>query len=155
MPSATGTGIKIKYGAGSSDFTYWNGLNSAGSAVSSGTYVIEVSQDSQGSAKNVFTASVAVLQLNISVFEAVLPSQNPVPAGVNQITFVLTGGAVFESHAGVYSLAGDLVGRMSGANTFTWNIPASMASRIYLVRVEASSCLGRHRAMVLKIAILR
>jgi hypothetical protein len=155
LPTTTGSGLKIQYGTGASDFIYWNGLNNAGLAVSSGTYMIEVTQDSSGSAKKVYTASVTVLQSKIQVFDAILPSANPVPAGMNQITLSLTGGAVTEAHGGVYSLSGELVGSMNGANSLIWTIPASLSSGVYLIRVEATNSLGHRRSAILKIALLR
>jgi hypothetical protein len=156
LPTTTGSGLKIQYGAGASDFIYWNGLNNAGLAVTSGTYIIEVTQDSPGAARKVYTASVTVLQLSDQVFDALLPSANPVHAGVNQITITLTGaGAGTVATGGAYSLAGDLVGTLSGTSTLTWTIPGALASGVYLVRVEATNTIGRRRAAILKIALLR
>jgi hypothetical protein len=155
LPSSTGSGLKIQYGSAPSDFIYWNGLNNAGAAVSSGTYMIQVTQDSSGAAKKVYTDSVTVLQLSDQIFDSIVPSQNPVPAGVNQITLSLTGGAVAQSQGGVYSLSGEWVGSMNGANTLVWMIPSSLSSGIYLIRVEASNLLGHRRASVLKVAVLR
>jgi hypothetical protein len=156
LPTTAGSGLKIQYGAGASDFIYWNGLNNAGLAVTSGTYIIEVTQDSPGAAKKVYTASVTVLQLSDQVFDALVPNANPVPSGVNQITITLTGaGSGTVATGGAYSLAGDLVGTLSGTSILTWTIPGSLASGVYLVRVEATNTLGRRRAAILKIAILR
>jgi hypothetical protein len=156
LPTTTGSGLKIQYGSSPTDFIYWNGLNNAGIAVTSGTYIIEVTQDNPGSAKKVYTASVTVLQLSDQVFDTILPSANPVPAGVNQITISLTGaGAGTVATGGAYSLAGDLVGTLSGSNTLIWTIPGSLASGVYLVRVEATNTLGHRRSAILKIALLR
>jgi hypothetical protein len=156
LPTTTGSGLKIQYGAGASDFILWNGLNSAGLAVTSGIYIIEVTQDSPGAAKKVYTASVTVLQLSGQIFDALLPSANPVPAGMNQVTITLTGaGSGTVATGGAYSLAGDLVGTLSGTNTLTWDIPGTLASGVYLVRVEATNTLGRRRAAIVKIALLR
>jgi hypothetical protein len=157
LPTSSGSGLKIQYGSAPTDFIYWNGLNSSGGAVSSGTYLIEVTQDSSGSAKKVYTASVVVLQANDQVFDSVTVSNNPIPAGSQQVTFALLGAAgVTQSTAGVYSLAGDRVGSLAGGGgSMTWMIPPTLAAGVYLVRVEASNNLGHRRAVVLKIALLR
>jgi hypothetical protein len=156
LPSASGSGLKITYGSGAADFVYWNGLNNAGAAVASGTYIIEVTQDSPDSAKKIYTESVTVLQPKTQVFDAILASANPVPAGVKQITITLTGASAGTvATGGAYSLSGDLVGTLSGTSTLTWDIPGTLASGVYLVRVEATNTLGRRRAAILKIALLR
>jgi hypothetical protein len=156
LPTTTGSGLKIQYGTGASDFIYWNGLNNAGLAVSSGTYMIEVTQDSPGSAKKVYTASVTVLQPNDRVFDAVISSANPVPLGTNQVMITLTGaGAGTEATGGVYSLAGERVGSLSGSTTLTWMIPQSLSAGVYLIRIEATNQLGHRRSAILKVALLR
>jgi hypothetical protein len=156
LPSSSGSGLKITYGSGSSDFVFWNGLNSQGQAVASGVYMVEVTQDSSGSAKKIFTLSVTVLQLSDNVFDAIVPNMNPVPVGVNQITLTLTGASPgTQSVGGVYSLAGERVGDLSGSTTLVWTIPSSLASGVYLIRVEATNNLGHRRAVVVKLALLR
>jgi flagellar hook assembly protein FlgD len=156
LPSTSGSGLKIQYGSGGSDFVYWNGLNNSGVAVSSGAYMIEVTQDNAGSAKNVYTASVMVLQLSDRVFDAIAASANPVPMGVNQVTLSLQGASPgTQSVAGIYNLGGERVGSLFGNASLTWMIPQAFSSGIYLVRVEATNSLGHHRASIFKLAILR
>jgi hypothetical protein len=156
LPSASGSGLKITYGSNASDFVYWNGLNSAGAAVSSGTYLIQVTRVATGGAKYVYTDSVTVLQPKDNVFDGLIASANPVPAGANQVTITLSGaGAGTEAAGGVYSLAGEKVGNLSGSAVLTWVIPRGLSAGVYLVRVEASNPLGRRRAQVIKIALLR
>jgi hypothetical protein len=156
LPTTSGSGLKIQYGSSPGDFIYWNGLNNAGNAVSSGTYMIEVTQDSAGSAKKVYTASVTVLQPNDRVFDTLMASANPVPVGTKQVVITLTGaGAGTEATGGVYSLAGERVGELSGSTTLTWLIPQSLSAGVYLIRVEATNTLGHRRSAMLKIALLR
>jgi hypothetical protein len=156
LPTVSGSGLKITYGSGGADFTYWNGLNSLGLAVASGTYMIEVTQVAGGGAKKIYTDSVTVLQPNDQVFDSVVASANPVPAGARQVTFALLGAAgVTQATGSVFSLAGESVGNFNGGSTLNWQIPQGLAAGIYLVRVEASNALGHRRSAVMKIALLR
>jgi len=125
-------------------------------AVSSGTYIIQVTQVSAGGAKKIYTASVTVLQLSDQVFYSLVASANPVPPGVNQVQIKLLGaGAGTVATGGVYSLAGELSGRLSGGTTLSWNIPAGLSSGVYLLRVEATNQLGHRKCAILKISLLR
>jgi hypothetical protein len=156
MPTATGNGLKIQYGSGATDFVYWNGLNNSGAAVSNGTYMIQVTQDSPGAAKKIYTDSVTVLLPNERVFDSIVLSSNPVPPGVSQVSMTLTGaGSGTETRGAIYSLAGERVGELSGSAILTWIIPRNLSAGVYLARIEASNNLGRRRAVILKIALLR
>jgi hypothetical protein len=156
VPSSSGPGLKISYGSGASDFTYWNGLNSQGQAVASGSYVVQVTQNTD-SGKKIFAETVAVIQASANVFDQAIAWPNPASTGTNGIVIQLTGmPAGSEAWGDVYNLAGERVGSLSADPAgLRWDLPLSSASGIYLARINAKDGQGRQRGQTLKICVVR
>jgi flagellar hook assembly protein FlgD len=155
-PTDSGPGLKISYGTGASDFSYWNGLNSQGQAVASGTYVVQVTQDTE-TGKKIFAQSVTVLQPSATVFDQAVAWPNPAPAGTAAVTIQVTGlAAGSELWGDVYDLAGERVGSLeTDPAGLRWNLSENSASGIYLTRINAKDGQGHQRSQAVKIAILR
>jgi flagellar hook assembly protein FlgD len=155
-PSSSSPGLKISYGSGPSDYVYWNGLNSQGQAVASGTYVVQVTQDTD-SGKKVYAQSVIVVQASSQVFDSAIPWPNPVDPASSSVIIQLSGMAAgTEAWGDVYNLAGERVGSLARDPAgLRWDFGSNLASGIYLARVNARDAQGQQKNINLKIAILR
>jgi hypothetical protein len=154
VPTTTGSGLKISYGSGATDFAYWNGLNNQGLAVASGTYVVQVTQNT-GSGKKTFAESVTVIELSATVFDGAIAYPNPAGPGVSSVLIQLTGLAG-EAWGDVYNLAGERIGALSSDPLgLRWDLSSESASGIYIARVNARDNQGHMRSQSIKIALTR
>ncbi len=154
----SGPGLKISYGHAPGDSVYWNGLDSQGAEVSSGTYIVKVTQDMQGGGSKTFAAHVAVLGLGQQPFEGVVALGNPLPAsGGGSLQLKLTGMAPgTRAWGAAYNMAGEKVGELGGqGDSLAWQLPSGLAGGVYIIRVEAQDGAGRRGAKTLKVALLR
>jgi hypothetical protein len=157
VPSATGSGLKISFGSGASDSLTWNGTGSNGQALSSGTYMVKVTQGGKGG-KTTTAYSVALLQPNEQVFAWIAAAPNPAPAGSNSILVSLQGASPsIRAWGEVYNLAGEHVGSLSliSGGNLRWDIPRNVASGVYLIQVSARDSQGRLKMAPVKVAVVR
>jgi hypothetical protein len=135
----------------------WNGTGSKGQALSSGTYMVKVTQGGKGG-KTTTSYSVALLQPNAQVFDWIAAAPNPVPSGTTSIMVSLQGAEPGITAWGeAYNLAGEHVGSLSlvSGNFLRWNIPPNLAAGVYLLHISARDGQGRLKAAPVKIAIVR
>src|SRR6185369_922976 len=92
VPGTDPNGLKISYGSGLGDFLNWDGTGSRGQALSSGTYMIKITQAGSGG-KSTTTYSVTLLQANTDVFTWVAAAPNPVRSGTHAVMISLQGAA--------------------------------------------------------------
>jgi hypothetical protein len=156
VPSSSSSGLKISYGSGARDYAIWSGLNSQGQAVAGGTYLVQVTQDTE-TGKKIFIQSVIVLEQSATVFDQAIAWPNPAGTGTNGIMIQLSGMPVgSEAWGDVYNLAGERVGSLSADPAgLRWDLPPSSASGIYLARVSVRNSQGQQRSQTIKIAVLR
>jgi hypothetical protein len=156
VPSSSSPGLKITYGGGASDYSYWSGLNSQGQAVESGTYLVQVTQNTP-TGRKVFSESVTVLQTSSNVFAQAIAWPNPANSGASAITIWLAGLAPgSEAWGDVYDLAGERVGTLSPDPLgLRWDLPKDSASGIYLAHIYARDSMGNKRSQSIKIALTR
>jgi hypothetical protein len=153
----SGSGLKITYGTGSGDFLTWDGRGDLGQALSSGTYLVKVTQGGTGG-KTTTAYSISLLQPNTQVFAWVAAAPNPVPSGTNSVMVSLQGAAPgITAWGDVYNLAGERVGTLSlvSGSFLQWNIPTGAASGVYLLRVSAQDSQGHLKSASVKIALVR
>jgi hypothetical protein len=155
VPSASSPGLKISYGAGAGDYVTWNGLNSQGEAVASGSYLVQVTQSTE-TGKRVYTQSVTVLEQSANVFAQAIAWPNPAPSGASSVTIWLAGLAPgSEVWGDVYNLAGERVGTFSPDPLgLRWDLPSTTASGIYIGYVNAKDGIGNKSSQTIKIAII-
>jgi hypothetical protein len=157
IPDPSGPGLKISYGSGSSDYLMWDGTGSGGQALSSGTYMVKITQ-SGTDGKSTSTFAVTLLQPNAQVFAWVAAAPNPATPGVSSIMISLQGAAPGISAWGeAYNLSGEHVGTLnlvSGPN-LRWDIPSGLASGVYILQISARDSQGRLKTAPVKIAIVR
>jgi hypothetical protein len=152
-----GAGLKIVYGSGAADFVTWNGTGDHGQALSSGTYMVKVTQAGSGG-KSTFTYSISLLQPNTQPFAWLAAAPNPVPGGVRAVTVSLQGAAPGVTAWGeAYNLAGEHVGSLAAVpgSFLRWEIPSDLASGVYLLQISARDSQGRLKRAPLKVAIVR
>jgi hypothetical protein len=156
VPEAGTGGLKISYGSGSSDFVIWDGKGGQGQALSSGSYLIKVTQ-SDHNGKTTYTDTVALIQPNVNVFGWAAAAPNPVRSGSGSVLVSLQGGATGLSVWGeVYNLAGEHVATLSeepGAS-LRWSIKPGIASGVYLLQVNARDAQGRSKSSIVKVSVL-
>jgi hypothetical protein len=157
VPGADPTGLKISYGSGSSDYLNWNGTGSAGQALSSGTYMIKVTQ-AGSSGRSTSSYAITLLQPNANVFAWVAAAPNPVRSSTSTLLVSLQGAAPGISAWGeVYNLAGEHVGSLalSTGPNLHWDIPVGLASGVYLMQISARDGQGRLKSAPVKISLVR
>jgi hypothetical protein len=156
-PGTGSSGLKITYGSGSSDWLTWNGTGSLGQALSSGTYMVKVTQSGTGG-KTTTSYSIALIQANVQVFAWAAAAPNPVPTGSQSVMISLQGAAPGITAWGeVYNLVGEHVGSLSVASSgnLRWDIPSRLAAGVYLIQVSARDSQGRLKTAPVKVAIVR
>jgi hypothetical protein len=156
VPDPAGPGLKIVYGAGAGDSVTWNGLNSQGQAVASGTYLVQVTQSSP-TGKNTFSQSVSVIQAPGGVFASAAAGPNPARAGVASVFVQFYGVAGGTQLWGdVYNLAGERIGALSSdPGGLRWDLPKGLASGIFILRLNGRSPSGQAKSQSLKVAVVR
>jgi hypothetical protein len=157
VPGTGSSGLKITYGTGPSDFLTWNGTGSGGQALSSGTYMVKVTQSGLGG-KTTTSYSITLLQANSQVFAWAAAAPNPVVPGVSSIIISLQGAAPGITAWGeVYNLVGEHSGTLSAVSggNLLWNIPSSLAGGVYLIQVSARDTQGHLKTTAVKVALVR
>jgi hypothetical protein len=158
IPGAGGAGLKISFGAGPTDFVVWDGSGSLGQALTSGTYMVKVDQQSGTGGKSTYSYAVTLLQPNGGVFDWVAAAPNPVHGGVSSVLVSLQGAAPgLNAWGEAYSLAGEHVGTLSSvsAGNLRWDLPGSLASGVYLLHVSARDSQGRLKTASVKVAVAK
>jgi hypothetical protein len=158
VPGGSGPGLKISYGSGATDFVMWDGTGSKGQALSGGNYVVKVTQNNPGGKTSTYAYSVVLIPENKAVFDSVVAAPNPVLPGVSVLKLVLVGatpGTVAWGDA--YTLPGERVGTLSveGGGGLRWDIPSSVATGVYLLRIHARDSAGRSKSQSVKVALVR
>jgi hypothetical protein len=158
VPGDAGAGLKISYGSGATDFVLWNGTGSKGQALSGGNYVVKVTQNIPGGKLNTYAFAVVLIPESKAVFDSVVAAPNPVLPGVSVLKLVLVGatpGTVAWGDA--YTLPGERVGTLSveGGGGLRWDIPSSVATGVYLLRIHARDSAGRSKSQSVKVALVR
>jgi hypothetical protein len=157
VPDAGGPGLKISYGNASADFLNWHGTGMQGQALSSGSYLVKVTQaGSGGSSTTSFT--VTLLQPNTQVFAWLAAAPNPVPAAASSLMVSLQGAAPGISAGGeAFNLAGEHVGSLTAVpgSYLRWDIPTTLAPGVYILQISARDAQGRLKSAPIKVAIVR
>jgi hypothetical protein len=158
IPGASGAGLKISFGSGPSDFVVWDGNGSLGQALTSGTYMVKVDQQSGSGGKSTFSYAVTLLQPSPGVFDWLAAAPNPVRSGTSSVMVSLQGAAPGVIAWGeAYSLAGEHVGTLSyvSAGNLRWDLPGGLASGVYILHVSARDSQGRLKTAPVKVAVLK
>ncbi|MES2202349.1 MAG: hypothetical protein V4498_08870 [candidate division FCPU426 bacterium] len=151
--------LKIVYGSGAADFVAWDGTNSAGSQVATGTYLVQMTQKDRQGAKQYFSKTVVVIRIQTQAFDRAIAWPNP--AGpLDTILHIRLEGAQAGSVAWgeVYNLSGLRVASLPAGDAATglsWSIPGSLAGGIYLARVSAQTGQGLKTSRSLKFVVVR
>jgi hypothetical protein len=140
---------------------YWDGLNDLGAPVASGTYQLQLVSEEGGRETVVTARSLSVLKAPESTALLASAVLGPNPVGAGQAAWLVYDPSLLAGRrmeALVYSLDGALVG-WSGDSAQSGRIPLplgpSLASGIYLVRVQVHQGSALVQSRTLKLAVVR
>ncbi|MES2202418.1 MAG: hypothetical protein V4498_09215 [candidate division FCPU426 bacterium] len=158
LGTSPASSLKISFGSGATDWVAWDGRNSAGSQVATGTYLIRMTQKGTGGARQYFSKSVAVIRIQSEAFDKAIAWPNPVGAGDAVMRIEFVGAQPGDPAWGeIYDLAGQKVASLRGDTStgLSWKIPAQVAGGIYLARVNAQTPEGLRTSRTVKWMLLR
>jgi hypothetical protein len=117
----------------------WNGRNSLGAVVASGTYLVRLTSSTPGGATKTIVRTITVIDNSLGLVDpAPLIGPNPLPASANSVTIVYKPQPGTWGYARIYNAAGELVSRGAdpqGVGSF--NLPSSnLAGGVYAVEFE-------------------
>ena len=153
---AASLNVKDANGTGSSLWA-WDGRNAQGQLVSSGVYTIVLTRSSVGQSTQVDVKSFTVLKgpdLSLSG-GAVLPAQNPVPAGqAVGLRFSPAPGCLVTAE--LYDVAGEKVGAVTvdASSGSLYFAQRALASGCYVVYFRLTQAGQVRRQLTLKIAVI-
>jgi hypothetical protein len=162
MPSS-GNMLNICYGEAPANCVAWDGTNSIGEKVSSGTYVVLVTgKDASGKATSVSQAIQLLTPPSHGLDQAVAVP-NPVGVGQGRVTVWLTGfgsmAAAGRTTGVVYGLSGERVKALSNEGhpeSLVWDLPhGALASGIYLIHLKRVDNDGTVSMRTLKVVLER
>ncbi len=152
------TSLKISYGAGATAFVAWDGTNSSGLQVATGTYLVRMTQKDAGGSQQYFSKSVTVIRIQSEAFDRAIAWPDPVTAADTAVHFRFEGAQPGTAAWGeIYNLAGVRVASLAGDASagLAWTIPGHMASGLYLARVSAQTPQGLKSSRTVKFALMR
>lgn len=157
----TSSGIKIdmRYAAGA-QYVYWNGRNSSGALVQSGSYIVSLVSREAGKQTTLYSKSITVLSgAQASVLADSVVAPQPLH-GQGVVTLFFKAGTApgREVRATVYDLAGEKVlgvGNDGGTGKLDLPISGATASGVYLVVVQVTDGRSIVEQRTLKLAIVR
>lgn len=157
--SGNGAKLEIRYGNAISEAVNWDGTNSAGQLVGSGTYYVRVEQQEGGKGSRVNTVAITVLRTSGNLLSDAFIAPNPlVPGSSGLVTLHAPSlSASARLDARVYNTAGELVMHAWAAGSqLSLNFGSKpIAGGVYLVRVDAEDGTGLTEGRVLKLAIAK
>ena len=152
-----GSALKIDWGSAVGSGISWDGLDSRGQRVSSGTYLVKLTQTTAGAFSTLYSGTVIVLEAPSEPLQGLLAAPNPIRPGTGMISVrapALGSGDALK--AGLYNLAGELILQGAGLGPqLDMPLPPSLASGVYLLIVEAHTEQGVAGRRTLKVAVAR
>jgi hypothetical protein len=136
----------------------WNGRNSNGQPVASGSYMMQLSEQGAGGSKILVTRSFPILDAYAgqSLAGSVI-APNPAPATASSVLVVYPDAPNATAKASLYSLDGSLLAQawdLQGSGRI-WVDCHNLAGGIYFVRIEKFQALAPTAHLTLKWALLR
>ena len=135
--------IQVIYGPALTDYITWNGLNSNGVAVESGTYEIKILSRTLEGSEVTASKTVIVLSEGSKYLDNIKAYPNPY-TGTGNITFAWTSAYTGKITIRIYNMSGEIVRTLSGdlgAGSLAWNCTngaGSLVSQGYYVAVLTS-----------------
>jgi flagellar hook assembly protein FlgD len=163
-----GSPVNVKYGANLLEYITWDGKDSQGNVVQSGSYEVQMVMQTDSGLTVEATQSIIVLREAKKYLDQLIIAPNPYDAkkGPAFVTFkwTFTGGVAQagDMHLRVYNVAGELVAEMSGdladnVAGITWDLKKEgkthLARGIYICVLEAKNTAGYLDRAITKMAI--
>jgi len=136
--------IQVVYGPGLTDYINWNGLNSNGVAVGSGTYEVKIISRTLEGTEVTASKTVIVLSEGSKYLDNIKAYPNPY-TGTGVLTFAWTSSYPGRIIIRVYNISGELVRTLGGdlaAGSLTWDCTTGAGNSVsqgYYVAVLTST----------------